>query len=69
LWEKRNAYRILVGQPEEKRPLGRHRRRWEVNIKMGRKETGWGSMEWIHLAQGRDQWRAVVTPVMNFQVP
>jgi hypothetical protein len=48
--EKRNAYRILVGNPEGRRTLGRHRRRWEDNIKMDLREIGWGGMEWIHLA-------------------
>jgi hypothetical protein len=51
---KRNAYRILVGKPEGKRPLGRPRRRWEDNFKMNLRERGWGGMEWIDLAQGRD---------------
>jgi hypothetical protein len=58
--EKRNAYRILVRKPEGKRPLGRPRRRWEDNIKMGLREIGWGGMDWIDLAQDRDQWRALV---------
>jgi hypothetical protein len=53
--EKRNAYRILVGKPEGKRPLGRHRRKWEDNIRMDLREIGWGGMEWIDLAQDRDQ--------------
>jgi hypothetical protein len=52
--EKRNAYRILVGKPEGKRPLGRPRRRWEDNIKMGRREIGWGCMEWIQMGQPTD---------------
>jgi hypothetical protein len=51
MWKKRNAYRILVGKPEEKRPLGRPRRRWVDNIKMGLREIGWGGMDWIYLAQ------------------
>jgi hypothetical protein len=67
--EKRNAYRILVGKPEGKRPLGNPRRRWEDNIKMDLREIGWGGMDWIDLAQDRDQWRAHVNTVMNFQVP
>jgi hypothetical protein len=58
--EKRNAYRILVGKPEGKRPLGRPRRRWENNIKMNLTEIGCGGMDWIDLAQDRDQWRAFV---------
>jgi hypothetical protein len=57
---KRNAYRILVGKPEGKRPLGRPRRRWENDIKMYLREIGWGVMDWIHLAQDRDYWRAIV---------
>jgi hypothetical protein len=52
--EKRNAYRILVGKPEGKRPLGRQRCRWVDNIKIGLRETGWDSMDWIDLAQDRD---------------
>jgi hypothetical protein len=53
--EKRNAYRILVGKPEGKRPLRKPRRRWVDNIKMGRREIGWDGMDWIDLAQDRDQ--------------
>jgi hypothetical protein len=56
--EKRNAYRILVGKPEGNRPLGRPRRRWVNNIKIDLRGTGWDGMDWIHLAQDRDQWRA-----------
>jgi hypothetical protein len=67
--EKRNAYRILVGKPEGKRPLGRQRRRWVDNIKMDLREIGWYDMDWIDLAQDRDQWRALVNTVMNFRVP
>jgi hypothetical protein len=63
---KRNAYRILVGKPEGKRPLGRLRPRWEDNIRMDLRETGMG---WIDLTQDRDQWRAVVNAVMNLRVP
>jgi hypothetical protein len=63
--EKRNAYRILVGKPERKRPLGRPRRRWEDNIRMDLGEIGWGGMDWICLAQDRDQCRALVNTVMN----
>jgi hypothetical protein len=58
--EKRNVCRILVGKPEGKRPLRRPRRRWENNIKMEFTEIGWGGMDWIDLAQDRDQWRALV---------
>jgi hypothetical protein len=67
--EKRNAYRILVGKPEGKRPLGRPRRRWVDNIKMDRRELGWDGMVWIDLAQDRDQWWAIVNTVMNLRVP
>jgi hypothetical protein len=67
--EKRNAYRILVGMPEGKRPLRRPRRRWVDNIKMDPREIGWDGMDWIHLAQIRDQWRALVNTVMSLRVP
>jgi hypothetical protein len=59
---------ILVAKPEGKRPLGRLRHRWEDNIKMDLREIGWGSMDWIHLVQDRDQWMADVKTLMNFQV-
>jgi hypothetical protein len=68
-WEKRNAYRILVGKPEGKRPLGKPRRKWKDNIRMDFRERGWGGMDWIDLAQDRDQWRALVSTVMNLRVP
>jgi hypothetical protein len=58
--EKRNSYRILVGKAGKKRPLGRPRRRWVNNVKMDLRETGWGNMDLIDLAQNRDQWRALV---------
>jgi hypothetical protein len=67
--EKRNACRILVGKPEGKRPRGRPRRRWVDNIKMDVREIGWDDMDWIDLAQDRDQWRALVETVMNLRVP
>jgi hypothetical protein len=67
--EKRNAYRILVEIPEGKRPLGRPRRRWVNNIKMDLREIRWDGMNWIDLAQDRDQWRALVNAVMNLRVP
>jgi hypothetical protein len=66
--ENRNAYRILVGKPEGKRPLGRPRRRWVNNIKMDIRETGLDGMGWIGLAQDRGQWRALVNMGMNLQV-
>jgi hypothetical protein len=66
--EHRNAYRIFVGKPEEKRPVGRSRRRWVNNIKMNLREIGWDGMDWIDLAQDRDQWRDVVNTVMNLRV-
>jgi hypothetical protein len=66
--EKRNAYRILVGEREGKRPLGRPRRRWEDSIKMDLREIGWYGMDWIDLAQDMDQWRALANAVMNLRV-
>jgi hypothetical protein len=68
LGEKWNAYRILVGKPEEKRPLGRPRCRWVDNIKIDLREIGWDGMDWIELAQDRDKWRALVNTVMNLRV-
>ena len=67
--ERRGLYRVLVGKPEGKRPLGRPRRRWEDNIKMYLQEVGCEGMDWIELAQDRDRWRALVTAVMNLLVP
>ncbi|KAJ4448523.1 hypothetical protein ANN_10541 [Periplaneta americana] len=65
--ESRNAYRMLVGRPEGKRPLGRPRRRWEDNIKMDLREVGYDGRDWINLAQDRDQWRAYVRAAMNLR--
>jgi len=59
----------LVRKPEGKRPLGRPRRRWEDNIKMDLREIGWEDVDWIHLAQDRDQWRALVNTKMNLRFP
>jgi hypothetical protein len=67
--EKRNAYRLLVGTPVLKRPLGRPRRRWADNIKEDLLEIGWGGVDWIALAQDRDKYRALVKVVMNLRVP
>jgi hypothetical protein len=67
--EKRGTYRILVGRPEGRRPLGKPRRRWEYNIKMDLQDVGWVGMDWIELAQNRDRWRALVSAVMNLRVP
>jgi hypothetical protein len=66
--EERNMYRVLMVKPEGKRPLGRPRRRWEDGIRMDLREIGWGSVDWIQLAQNRDRWRAVVNTVMNLRV-
>jgi len=67
--EGRGVYRVLVGKPEGKRPLGRPRRRWEDDIKMDLQEVGYGGMDWIRLAQDRDRWRALVNAVKNLGVP
>jgi hypothetical protein len=67
--EGRNMYRVLVGKPERKRPLGILRHRWEDNIKMGLQEVEYGGMDWIKLAQDRDRWQALVNAVINFRVP
>ena len=68
--EERGVYRVLVGKPEGKRPLGRPRRRWVDNIRMVLQEVvGCGYMNWIGLAQDRDRWRTLVSAVMNIRVP
>jgi hypothetical protein len=67
--EKRNVYRILVGKPEEKRPLGRPRRWWVDNIKMDLREIEWVGVDSIDMAQDRDQWRALVNTVLNLRGP
>jgi hypothetical protein len=67
--EKRNAFRLLVGKPEGKSPLGRPRRRWEDIIRMDLGEVGWGDVDWIGLTQDRNMWRALVNSVLNLRVP
>jgi hypothetical protein len=67
--EGRGAYRVLVGRPEGKRPLGRSRRRWEDNIKMDLRDIGTDGANWIRLAYDRVQWRAFVNTVKNLRVP
>ena len=67
--EERVVYRVLVGRPEGRRPLGRPRRRWVDNIRMDLQEVVCGYMDWIGLAQGRNRWRTLVSAVMNLRVP
>jgi hypothetical protein len=67
--EKRNAYRLLVGKPRGRRPLGRPRRRCLDNIRIDLVEVGWGDVDWIGVAQDRDRWRALVNSVLNLRVP
>ena len=67
--EKRNAYRVLVGKLQGKRPLGRPRHRWTENITTDRKAGEWEGVDWIAVAQDRDKWRTVVDAVMNLRVP
>jgi hypothetical protein len=66
--QERNVYKVLVGKPEGKRPLGRPRHRWEDGIRMNLREIGWEGVDWIRLAQDRDWWQAVVSAVMNLRV-
>jgi hypothetical protein len=66
--EMRNAYSILVGKPEGKRPFGRPRRKWE-DIRMDLREIGWKDVDWVHMAQDRDQWQDLVNTVINLRVP
>jgi len=67
--EERGVYRVLVGKPEGRRPLGRPRRRWVNNIRTDIQDVGCGCMDWIGLAQDRDRWRTLVSAVMNLRVP
>jgi hypothetical protein len=67
--EKRNAYKLLMGKPEGKRPLGRPKHRWVDNIRMDLGEVGWGDMGLIGLAKDRNRWRALLNSVLNFRVP
>jgi len=67
--EERGTYRVLVGKPEGKRPLGRPRHRWVDNIRTDLQEVGYGSVDWIGLTQDRDRWRTLVSAVMNLWVP
>ena len=68
MWESRGAFRVLVGKPEGRWPLGRRRRRWEDNIKMDLRDVGWGAMDWIDLGEDRSMWRALVNAVMKRRV-
>jgi hypothetical protein len=67
--EERGVHKVLVEKPEEKRPLGRSRRRWEDNIKMDVEEVGGGRGDWMELAQDRNRWRALLSTVKNLRVP
>jgi hypothetical protein len=66
--EERKVYKVLVGKPVERRPLGKQRRRWEDGIRMDLREIGFGGVDWIRLAQDRDRWRAVVSAMLNLRV-
>jgi len=67
--ERRGIFRVLVGKPEGKRPLGRPRHRWEDNIEMNLKEVGCGGMDWIELSQDRYSWRTRESAIMDLRVP
>jgi hypothetical protein len=69
MWEKKNAYRLLVGKQEGKRSLGRPRPRWVDNIRMDLREVGWSDVDWIGLAKDRNRWRTIVNLVLNLWVP
>jgi hypothetical protein len=69
MWEGRGVYKVLVGKPEGKRPLGRPRRRWEENIRLDLQEVECGYVDWIGLVQDRDRWRVLVSAVRNLSVP
>jgi hypothetical protein len=69
MWEKRNTYRILLGKPDRKRSQERSKRRWVDNIKMILRNIGWDGVDWINMAQDRDQWRDLVNMLLNLQVP
>jgi hypothetical protein len=66
--EESKVYRVMVGKPEGKRPLGRPRRRWEDGVRVDLRQTGWGSVEWIQLADDRNRWRVLVNTEMNLWV-
>jgi hypothetical protein len=67
--DRGGVYRVSVGRPDGKSPLGRPRHRWEDNIKIDLQEVGWGGMNWISLAQDTDRWRSLVNAVMNLRIP
>jgi len=69
VWVRRGVYRVLVGKPEGRRPLGRPRRRWVGNIRVDLQEVGCGYIDWIGLAQDRDRWRTFVSAAMDLLVP
>jgi hypothetical protein len=67
--ERRGGYRVLMGRPEEKRPLGRPKHRWEDKIEMDFKDSGWGKVDCINLTQDRERWRAFVNVILNLRIP
>jgi hypothetical protein len=68
-WDRRGAYRVLVGRPEARRPLGRPSLRWDDNMKMDLQDVGWRGVDWIALAEDRYRWRAFMNAVINIRVP